>query len=116
MRRRPTAPWPRRKRPATWSARRKRGRATSPHRSTSNSAAAIYFLSRPLVLAPEDSGTQQAPIVWSAYQDEHPTLSGGERITGWTKTTVNGREAWMAKIPENGGPRPSVNCGSTASG
>ena len=58
------------------------------------------------MLAPEDSGTQQAPIVWSAYGDEHPTLSGGARITGWAKTTVNGHEAWVAKIPENGSPAP----------
>ncbi|MGA2035711.1 MAG: hypothetical protein ABSG68_25970, partial [Thermoguttaceae bacterium] len=60
-----------------------------------------YFLGQPLVLAPEDSGTKETPVVWSAYQHERPTLSGGQRITGWTKTTANGREAWMAKIPES---------------
>ena len=38
-----------------------------PRRSESNSAAAPISSSQPLVLAPEDSGTQQAPIVWSAY-------------------------------------------------
>jgi len=64
----------------------------------------VYFLSGPLTLAPEDSGTQQAPMVWSAYEDEHPTLSGGRRITGWSKTAVNGREAWVAKVPEKSGP------------
>ena len=63
-----------------------------------------YFLKQPLVLAPEDSGTQEAPIVWSAYGSERPTLSGGWRVTGWTKTAVNGREEWVAKIPENGSP------------
>ena len=59
-----------------------------------------YFLDRPLVLAPEDSGVQRGPIVWAAYENEHPILSGGRRITGWTKTTVNGREAWVAKMPD----------------
>jgi hypothetical protein len=62
-----------------------------------------YFLGQPLTLGPEDSGTQQAPIVWSAYQNERPVLSGGRRITGWTKTTVNGREAWTAKLSDGDG-------------
>ncbi len=63
-----------------------------------------YFLNQALVLGPEDSGTQKAPIVWSTYGGERPTLSGGWRVTGWTKTVVNGREAWVAKIPQIGSP------------
>jgi len=63
----------------------------------------VYFLGQPLVLSPEDSGTQDAPLTWSAYKNEQPTLSGGERISGWAKTTINGHEAWVAKIPESKG-------------
>jgi len=66
----------------------------------------VYFLDQPLTLAPEDSGAPEAPIVWSAYKNERPTLSGGERISGWSKTTVNGHEAWVAKIPDNGSAAP----------
>jgi hypothetical protein len=63
-----------------------------------------YFLSQSLVLSPADSGTPEAPVTWSAYQNERPVLSGGQRLTGWNRTKLNGREAWVAKIPENGGP------------
>ena len=32
--------------------------------------------------------------------------------TGWTKTAVNGREAWVAKIAgKTAAPRSFVNCG-----
>jgi hypothetical protein len=61
-----------------------------------------YFLSQPLTLGPQDSGTPEAPVIWSAHQSGRPTLSGGQPIAGWTKTTVSGREAWVAKIPEGG--------------
>ncbi len=59
-----------------------------------------YFLDQPLVLAPEDSGTERGPIVWSEYHDQRPVISGGQPLTGWTKTTVNGCEAWTARLPE----------------
>lgn len=58
-----------------------------------------YFLAEPLTLTPADSGTAQAPVVWSAYKDEHPVLSGGQRLANWTRTTVNGHEAWVARLP-----------------
>jgi hypothetical protein len=61
-----------------------------------------YFFGRPLTLGPQDSGTPQSPVTWSAYKSERPTLSGGQPIAGWTTTTVNGREAWVAKMPDSG--------------
>ena len=63
-----------------------------------------YFLSQPLTLGPEDSGTPQAAITWTAYEKERPIISGGRQIKGWTKTAINGREAWMAKLPEDQPP------------
>ncbi len=57
-----------------------------------------YVLERPLVLTAADSGTAKSPVVWSAYPDEKPVLSGGQRLSGWTKTTVNGRNAWVAGL------------------
>ena len=58
----------------------------------------IYFLSQPLILSPQDSGGKVA-VTWSAYLNERPILSGGRAVTGWTKTSVNGRDAWVATIP-----------------
>ena len=53
-----------------------------------------YWLAEPLVLGPEDSGT-----TFMAYPGEQPIVSGGARITGWTKTTVNEKAAWVAEAP-----------------
>lgn len=43
-----------------------------------------YYLNGPLVFNPEDSGTEQSPVVYRAYAGERPVLSGGTRIEGWT--------------------------------
>jgi len=58
-----------------------------------------YFLSEPLVLTPADSGTKEAPVIWCAYQKEHPVFSGGQRLTGWTRTRLNGQDVWLTKLP-----------------
>ena len=56
-----------------------------------------YFLSEPLVLKPEDSGTAAAPVMWEAYPGEKPVLSGGRRIADF----VRGKDGrWTAAIPE----------------
>ena len=44
-----------------------------------------YELSEPLVLTPEDSGTAEAPVTWAAVGEEAPVLSGGVRLTGFTR-------------------------------
>jgi hypothetical protein len=42
-----------------------------------------YRLDRPVAFGPADSGTPAAPVIYQAYGDERPVLSGGVRITGW---------------------------------
>ena len=42
-----------------------------------------YFLSQPLRLAPEDSGTKDSPIVYAAAAGEQPVISGGRAVSGW---------------------------------
>ncbi|MCC6858257.1 MAG: right-handed parallel beta-helix repeat-containing protein [Bryobacterales bacterium] len=56
----------------------------------------IYFMSEPLVLTPEDSGSPQEPIVYQAYPGERPVFSGGRRIQGWQKGENN---VWTAEVP-----------------
>jgi hypothetical protein len=47
--------------------------------------AGTYYLPKPVVLGPEDSGAPEAPIVYSAYPGESVILSGGNRIAPvWT--------------------------------
>ena len=76
--------------------------------------AGMYFLPETLVLGPEDSDT-----VWEAAHGEHPVISGGRIISGWTKTSgtawvadasgpyfhqlfINGRRAVRARTPNDG--------------
>jgi len=42
-----------------------------------------YYLSEPLVLESQDSGTPDWPITITAYPGDKPVLSGGVRITEW---------------------------------
>lgn len=60
----------------------------------------IYFLSEPVTITPEHSGTEKFPVTIAAYRNEKPIISGGRKISGWKQTTVNGRKVWVAEIPE----------------
>ena len=56
----------------------------------------IHFLDAPLIFLPQDSGSAAAPIVYEAYRDEKPVLSGGRRLTGWE--VKEGK--WQVTLPE----------------
>jgi hypothetical protein len=56
-------------------ARAVRPRATGP--ITIVAKGGTYFLSEPLVLGPEDSGTEKAPLVICAAEGADPVISGG---------------------------------------
>ena len=58
-----------------------------------------YTLAAPLRFLPEDSGTADAPVTYAAYKDEHPVISGGRRIDGWSPATVNGKQLWTVDLP-----------------
>jgi len=59
-----------------------------------------YFLSEPLTFTPEDSGSEDRPIIYSSYPGEKAVISGGRKIEGWKKVTVEGKELYAAEIPE----------------
>ena len=56
----------------------------------------FYSLAAPLSFDRSDSGTPMAEIVYAAYENETPILSGGTRIAGWKQTTP-GR--WEVTLP-----------------
>ena len=56
-----------------------------------------YAITEPLVLTPEDSGTEGAPVTYAAYPGERPVLSGGRRLTGWQQGDDG---AWFVDLPE----------------
>ena len=57
-----------------------------------------YYLENPLVLAPEDSGTEDQPITYAAYPDETPIISGGRRLDVEWRTFRDG--IMLCEIPE----------------
>jgi len=82
-----------------------------------------YYLKRPLVLGPEDSGTEDAPVTYAAKAGGRVTLSGGRRLEcewephrdgimmcrlpevsegglGFTQLFVNGRRQTLARWPD----------------
>ena len=68
-------------------------------------AAADYYLTAPLVLGPEDSGTEQCPVTWSGGGGP-VCLSGGRRITGWARQQG---DLWAASVPwAQGQPFPQL--------
>jgi hypothetical protein len=56
----------------------------------------LHFIDAPLTLLPEDSGTPQAPMVFEAFRNEKPIVSGGRRLTGWKN--VDGK--WQLVLPD----------------
>jgi parallel beta-helix repeat protein len=56
----------------------------------------LYTLEKPFVLSPIDSGSEEQPVVYSAYPGEKPVISGGTIVRGWQKT--QGR-FWRAVLP-----------------
>src|SRR5580704_12957700 len=42
-----------------------------------------YYLEQTLVFGPEDSGTPEFPVSYSAATGEKVILSGGQKVTGW---------------------------------
>ena len=55
-----------------------------------------YYLEETFVLSAVESGTQDCPIIYTAYPGEKPILSGGRRVTGWK--TYKGK-ILQAEIP-----------------
>ena len=46
--------------------------------------AGTYFLKEAFRLEAQDSGSPGAPVIWRAYKDEKPVISGAMKIQGWT--------------------------------
>ena len=56
-----------------------------------------YHIAETITLDPEDSGTKEQPITYTAYPGEKPVLCGGRRIAGWR--TDDGK-VYYADLPQ----------------
>jgi len=98
-----------------------------------------YYLPQPLVLEAGGGGSDPAPVVFSAYQDEKPTLSGGFLISapweimkngihrcsleqfpvpdqGFTQLFVDGKRQIRARFPDGNSTYPDPQGYLTAAG
>ena len=57
----------------------------------------IYPITTPLVLTPQDSGTQKCPVRYEAEAGSQPVISGGKSIDGFVPA---GDGIWKTHIPE----------------
>ena len=59
-----------------------------------------YWLTAPLNLTPDDSGTAECPVTYMRYGAETPIFSAGRPVRGWDTATLNGHNVWATKIPQ----------------
>lgn len=57
----------------------------------------LHRRAKGIVFTPEDSGTAQSAVTYTAYGDEKPVISGGRQITGWRK---HEGAVWKAELPD----------------
>jgi len=68
-----------------------------------------YVLDSTIIFGPEDSGTEEFPIRYRAFPNEHPVFTGGKKLDNWSKSTddppgtspkAQGK-LWYCEIPED---------------
>jgi hypothetical protein len=57
----------------------------------------VYQLDEPFELTPEDSGSEDAPVIYAAADDEKVIWSGGTQVDNWKPT---GTGLWSAELHE----------------
>ena len=57
-----------------------------------------YQLFEPFVLRTEDSGTEEFPITYRAYDNGKTIISGGLQVSNWTKTKLNGYNVLVSDL------------------
>ena len=67
----------------------------------------VHYLSEPLRLTPDASGTADCPVTFASYPGERAVVSGGVPIEGWRP---EGNSLWAAELPSHfrGGAPPRI--------
>jgi len=61
----------------------------------------IYFLPQTLEFGPDDSGSEQFPVVYTSAANERAVVSGGRPIGGLSEVRLpDGQRAWKTVLPE----------------
>ncbi|HOV68786.1 MAG TPA: hypothetical protein PLZ84_00505, partial [Clostridia bacterium] len=67
-----------------------------------------YTLDDTIVFGPDDSGTNGFNVIYKAYKNEKPVISGGKKITGWTLYDEQ-KNIYEAKVDTDGFRQLYVN-------
>ena len=59
-----------------------------------------YELAQPVVITPDDSGTEKSPTVIRAKAVSRPVFSGGRVIRDWQVHSQDGQVRWTVDLPE----------------
>lgn len=59
----------------------------------------VFYLPTTLVLDPKDSGNLENPVVWRAWRNEEPVLSGGIRLQAHWQPAGDG--VWKTDVPKD---------------
>ena len=59
--------------------------------------AGVHELAAPLRFAPDDSGSDSAPVRYAAWPGETAVVSGGSRVRGWRQADGG---TWVADLPQ----------------
>ena len=66
-----------------------------------------YTLTAPLELDVRDGGSSASPVIYTAYQNETPVISGALELRRWTVRRAGTQELWVTQLPEElGSPAP----------
>lgn len=60
-----------------------------------------YWLTKPIIFTPEDSGTRLSPVTYEAAPESQVTFSGGQSITGWQEKKLDNLRLWVVNLPES---------------
>ena len=63
----------------------------------------IYGLNSTIEFGPDDSGVDNFRVIYKAFEDEKPVISGGKVLQDWEQ--VEGTNIWKAPAPGIGGTR-----------
>ncbi len=76
--------------------RQRKARGAVPASVTISLRGGTYTLDRPIVIRPE----QCVPVTIQPYEQEHPVISGGRVLSGWTEAVHRGQRAWTLTLDD----------------
>lgn len=59
-----------------------------------------HFISKPIILDKNFTSSKSAPVIFTAYKNEKPVISGGRHLDGWQDINIFGNKVWFTYIDD----------------